>query len=98
MTRDFWNVVIIVASAGLGIWLVLAGRVRYLHPENRPPMNPYLRLLWRLGYLKKPNTDELAEAAQLVRLIRGEAVWAMVSGAVLTIVAGAGLIFILLMP
>jgi len=96
MTRDTWNIIIIVAHAGLGIWLVIAGRLRYLHPENRNPLNPYLRLFWNLRYRQQLDDGNSVEIARLTRLIRGEAVWAMVSGAILAVIAVGGLIFGLL--
>lgn len=88
--HDLWNILIILGGGCIGIWLVIAGRKRYLHPDNFAPLNPYVRIIWHLIHKKGTRRSDEIETAKLVRI---EAVWAIVSGGLLAVLALAGLIF-----
>jgi len=91
--RDLWNVLIILSGVGVGIWLVVAGRKRYLYPDNLTPLSPYVRIAWYLTHKKGTRKSDPLENTKLVRI---EALWAMISGGLLALLAVAGLIFGLL--
>lgn len=90
---DLWNVLIILSGVGVGAWLVVAGRKRYLSPDNLTPLSPYVRIAWYLIDRKGARKSEPLENTKLVRI---EALWAMISGSLLVLLAVAGLIFGLL--
>ncbi len=91
--NDSWNILILVIAGGMGLRLILHGRKSYLNPDGANPINPYVRFF---QYLLRKKSGDTGDPSESERVIRMEAIWAMVSGVILTVLAVVGLVFGLL--
>lgn len=87
--REFGNLVILIVLGIMGTNLLVQGRKHYKEPQGRQFLNPYLRALRR--FMQKPSQTGASEVS-LTKVVRFEGMWAIVSGLILVLLSGIGLI------